>query len=358
MSLSSLFKKTHPFLDWIQVEISSFCNCKCVYCPHTEYSEHWQNRLLPIELFRKLTPAFARTKLIHLQGWGEPFTHPQFIDFLRLAKKAGCTVGTTTNGTILGPEKIKACIYEGLDIICFSLAGVDEKNDLIRKGTHIRKVLKCIEEIHRVKKSCGTDNPKIHIAYMLMRSGLDDLHKIPYFVGNAGISQTIISSLSLVVNPAMKVEAELASDRTRYLELINNLHQIREAATNLGTEIYFNVVSLFTKEFHCSENITRALVVGSDGSVSPCVMAQIPVDGDNFYYFRGKRETLRKLTFGNIAHEPLNTIWHRKEYKSFIRSFIRGGVHSFCQNCLKRFIWNLQKDSDPYQIQLDRFFSS
>ena len=36
-----------------------------------------------------------------------------------------------------------------------------------------------MEEIHRAKDKYGADNPEIHIAYMLLRSGLDDLEKLP-----------------------------------------------------------------------------------------------------------------------------------------------------------------------------------
>ncbi len=102
------------------------------------------------------------------------------------------------------------------------------------------------------------------------------------------------------------------------------------------------------KESYCTENVERALVVGSDGSVSPCVMSQIPAEGDNFYYFRRIRQKLGKLLFGNIADETLNIIWNKKEYKKFIRTLGRGGIFPFCQNCLKRFILDLQAESFAY----------
>ena len=66
MFLNSLFNKKYPRLDWIQVEVSSFCNAECIYCPHTEYRNNWQNRLFPIELYKRLIPAFAKTKLVYL----------------------------------------------------------------------------------------------------------------------------------------------------------------------------------------------------------------------------------------------------------------------------------------------------
>jgi MoaA/NifB/PqqE/SkfB family radical SAM enzyme len=345
MFLDRIFRKGYPHLDWIQVEISTLCDGRCVYCPHTEYSNNWQNRLLPMEIYEKIVPAFERTKLVFLQGWGEPFTHPQFIDFLRLAKQAGSMTGTTTNGTILDSEKIRELVDEGLDIIGFSLAGIDHKNDTVRTGTQISKVLKCIEDIHRIKHSLSADNPKIHIAYMLLRSGLDDLDKLPAFSENAGISQTVINTLSLLVNPAMEKEALLVSEEEEYLELINRFQEVKKDAEKRGAGIFFNIVSPIMKSSFCGENAGRALVIGSDGCVSPCVMTCIPVKGTNFHYFNGKQQKLEKISFGNLADQPINEIWNKKEYRSFVKKYQEGNSIYFCQNCMKRFTMDLQTET-------------
>ncbi|MGD9159828.1 MAG: radical SAM/SPASM domain-containing protein [Desulfobacteraceae bacterium] len=357
MFFKNLFKKTYPRLDWIQVEVSSCCNAECIYCPHTEYSNNWQSRLLPVELFRKLIPAFGKIKLVFLQGWGEPFTHPQFMEFLRIAKKAGCMVGTTTNGTMLDSDKIIELIDEGLDIIGFSLAGIDEKNDSIRKGTQIKKVLKCIDDIHRIKSSKSVDNPRIHIAYMLLRSGLADIYKLPAFLKNADVDQTVVSSLSLVVNKTMEKETLRVSSEQEHRELKDILKEIKKNGddcrdgllsldrnkttadqTRLHSDIAFNIVSPLMEESFCSENIEKAVVIGSDGSVSPCVMGLIPVKGDKYYYFREKRIKLEKLVFGNLAEETLDIVWNKKEYKKFIREHRNKKFVQSCKYCQKRFV--------------------
>ena len=69
--------------------------------------------------------------------------HPEFFEMLQIAKDAGCIVGTTTNGTLVGREFIEKMVRQGLDVIGFSLAGVDEKNDKIREGTRINKFRNC-----------------------------------------------------------------------------------------------------------------------------------------------------------------------------------------------------------------------
>jgi MoaA/NifB/PqqE/SkfB family radical SAM enzyme len=339
MFLEHLIPKNYPQLDWIQVEISSYCNASCSYCPHFAFGSSWQNRFLPLEVFRNLVPAFARTHLVYLQGWGEPFLHPQFFEMLSIAKEAGCMVGTTTNGTLLDREIIEKMIYQGLDIIGFSLAGVDQKNDRIRKGTRIKKVLECIAEIHRAKDSYGADKPEMHIAYMLLRSSLDDLGKLPQFLSNTGAAQTVVSSLSYVVNPEMEKESVLAS-KENYSELKARLLEVRSEAAKRGSDIHFHLVSPVQHNFSCSENIPRAVVVGSDGCLSPCVMKQIPVQGANYYLMNGQKRLQQNLSFGNIQQESLKSIWHRKPYRQFVREFRNGSTPMVCQNCLKKQIEN------------------
>jgi MoaA/NifB/PqqE/SkfB family radical SAM enzyme len=78
---------------------------------------------MPIELFRKLITAFRKTALVYLQGWGEPFIHPQFIEMLQIVKEADCLVGTTTNGTLLSRETIEKMVSQGLDLIEFPWQG-------------------------------------------------------------------------------------------------------------------------------------------------------------------------------------------------------------------------------------------
>jgi hypothetical protein len=113
--INRLFTKSYPNLDWIQVEISSYCNANCIYCPHFAYRINWQNRHLPIDAFRNLILLFEKRNL------------------------------------------------------------------------------------------------SIHIAYMLLRSGLDELEKLPEFLSHTGVDQTVVSSLSFVASPAMESESILIS---------------------------------------------------------------------------------------------------------------------------------------------------
>ena len=59
---------------------------------------------MSMDTFTHVLPALPRTRLVFLQGRGEPLLNPVFFQMASLAKAAGCDVGTTTNGTLIDGE--------------------------------------------------------------------------------------------------------------------------------------------------------------------------------------------------------------------------------------------------------------
>jgi MoaA/NifB/PqqE/SkfB family radical SAM enzyme len=339
-----LLPRAYPALDWIQVEITSHCNGDCVYCPHSAYRANWADRYLSLEAFQKLVPAFKKTAYVHLQGWGEPFVHPDFFEMAATAKKAGCAVGTTTNGSLLTSESIERLVGEEIDVVAFSLAGPDERNDAVRSGTSLKAVLGAIEEIHRLKAAYKSKHPKIHIAYMLLRSARGDLEKLSAFFGNLGVDQVVLSSLSLVVRRELEAESFFSIPQEEFLELRRDLADFRDKAAGEGVPVFFNIVSPLIENTDCSENIQRALVIGSDGVVSPCVMTNIPAQNENFHYSEGVERHLPRIEFGNVLNTTISNIWARREYERFRGSFRQRRQYDACKGCLKRRIDDV---SDP-----------
>lgn len=311
-----------PELDWIQVEVSTHCNASCTYCPHTAYRRKWESRHLPLKVFEKLVLPFESTGHVHLQGWGEPFTHPHLIDMLRIAKRAGCAVGTTTNGTLVDHEMAELLVEEGLDMVAFSLAGVDERNDAVRRGTRLRDVLIAIEHLQRAKANRNSEKPAVHLAYLLLRSGLADLAGLPSLLTDAGVDQAVVSSLSLVVRPELVSETFLDLTREQYEGARAQMIETRQVAGSAGVDVHFRVASPFAESRSCSENVGRALVVAADGSVTPCVMANLPAIGEN-----------ARVAFGSVAETTLGGIWRRADYQQFRRAFAEGGAPARCAKC-------------------------
>lgn len=326
-----------PSLDWIQVEVTSYCNATCTYCPRTVYRDAWLNRQLSLETFERLVPAFGRTRLIFLQGWGEPFLHPELLTMMSMAKQAGCKVGTTTNGMLLDTNTMHRLVECGVDVLAFSLAGVDEGNDAIRRGTSLGKVLDAIRELHEIKKSLRRRLPEIHVAYMLLRSGLKEVERLPRALKGLGVSEVVISTLDFMACKELAAETIVPSTEQEYAGLQSQLGAVKAEGKRCGLKIHCQLFRPGERRPICTENVQRALFVSADGTVSACVFANLPVFQPVDVYGAVPRRYQRAV-LGNINDASLAAIWRRKGYRRFRQAFYRGQLPIMCEGCPKLFI--------------------
>ena len=334
--------------DWIQLEITSDCNASCIYCPRTLYKDRWANRHLPLETFKKLVPAFSETRHVHLQGWGEPFLHPDFFEMVAIAKGVGCRVGTTTNGMLLNMEKIEKVVESKIDIIAFSLAGTGEENDRIRKGTRLAKVLEAMRTLNEEKERQGVETPAIHVAYMLFQSGIGNLRNLPHLLEGCGVSDVVISFLDFIPCEGLQSEVIATATKAEHEELRSCLEEVKEEGRLHHLHFHHPLESMeerkdeCTKNVHgctenvhgCTENVQRAVCIASDGSVSPCVYTNMQVPGA-CYMPQGEKRQYERMVFGNIQEKSLRKIWQERGYAAFRNSFQKGELSSHCVRCPK-----------------------
>jgi MoaA/NifB/PqqE/SkfB family radical SAM enzyme len=323
-----------PAFQWLQVEVSSLCNGSCMYCPHTIYKSDWQEMYMSLDTFNKLEPALKRTQLVYLQGWGEPLLNPDFFEMLRIARDAGCQTGTTTNGILIDKEMAEKIIESKIDMIAFSVAGLGETNDKIRRGSNFNGILNTIAHINSVKRKRGLTRPKIHIAYLLLRSYINEVEYIAERFSGYKIDQIVISTLDFI--PERRIIAESISPRNdiEYRQFADILDKAVENGKKSHLNIHYNLSSPKITCTYCTENPRYAAFISADGSVSPCVFLNLPVpevcDKDN-----DNNITRDKLVFGNIRNESLASIWRKRDYAMFRRSFGSNDIYHYCRDCPK-----------------------
>lgn len=323
-----------PRYDWIQVEVTTHCQAACVYCPHTIYRERWPERHLSLESFRRLLPELPRAGLVYLQGWGEPFLHPEFFSLVSLARQAGCQVGTTTNGMLLDKDSLTRLLDLEVAVVAFSLAGVGAANDRVRRGTRFAQVLETLRILKELKQRKGAAGPRVHVAYMLLRSGLEDLPRLPEALKGLGVSQVVVSTLDLVAAPELTQESFRLAPPEEYQELWERLKDLTVRGGRLGLEFSHHLPPPGQRPRRCPENVGRALCVAADGGVSPCVYLNLAVKEAHFCTSEGET-VYQRLTFGNLEDQPLGQIWSATPYRRWRRRFSRGHPPVSCQGCLK-----------------------
>lgn len=123
-----------PFI--INIDPSDRCNFQCKFCPTGDrmLMEKTQGRnhgSMDFGLYKKIINDICefedKVKVIRLYKDGEPLLNPFFADMVGYAKDSGCCdrVDTTTNASLLTPEKSREIINAGLDRINISIEGVN-----------------------------------------------------------------------------------------------------------------------------------------------------------------------------------------------------------------------------------------
>lgn len=342
-----------PRLDWVQVEISSICPARCIYCPQTLFRRQWLNALMDERLFNGLLPLFRRCGLVYLQGWGEPLTHPNFFDFLRLAKNTGSRVGTTSNGMLLNQHQCERLVGEQLDILGLSLAGTDADNDRVRRGTSLAKVLSLMDTLARIKRRAGTDWPAVHVAYLLVRSGLDGMHRLPTVLKDKGIAQVVITTIDPFDDPLLREEALTPASADEETHLTTRLAELVAAGKEAGLSIHLQLpfaTDQYQSQFHpfdgsapltasrgqgCRENVELAAFVGVTGTVSPCVFANLPVAATPRHPLEMAAGRYHPPVFGDLRTSTFGAIWRSQGYAAFRHGHHVGTPPDWCRHCLQ-----------------------
>ena len=82
----------------VYIEITNICNRACSFCPGTSREKR---RITVSEFSHILDELEGITEYIYLHVMGEPLTHPQLCELVRLASLRGFKCAITTNGTLL-----------------------------------------------------------------------------------------------------------------------------------------------------------------------------------------------------------------------------------------------------------------
>jgi MoaA/NifB/PqqE/SkfB family radical SAM enzyme len=141
---------TKETLEWIDIELTSFCNIKCKGCFRVQ-SKHADKILNKTyldfytikEKFKK--EDFPNIKIINFCGSvDEPCSHPQFFQIIEYFADWNCHINIATNGslrTVQWWEKL-ATILPTSHRVTWGIDGSDELSEVYREGSNFKKVQK------------------------------------------------------------------------------------------------------------------------------------------------------------------------------------------------------------------------
>lgn len=122
------------------VDPASACNFECTFCPtgHRDLIKETGRFVgrMKLDLFKKIIDdlaSFDRSiKVLRLYKDGEPFLNKELAKMIAYAKQSGSVdyIDTTTNGSLMTPERMKPILEAGLDKINISVDGMNREQYL------------------------------------------------------------------------------------------------------------------------------------------------------------------------------------------------------------------------------------
>ena len=269
----------------VYVEITNMCNMNCSFC-HKHSRKPKQMTMDEFALV--LDKINGQTDYIYYHLMGEPLTHPQLPDFIKLAGKRGYKSIITTNGTLLS-KRSNEILSSGVHKINISLHSFEN-------GTYDEHTEYICRLADFAKKAA--DNGII-IVFRLWNKGFDD--------GKNEVVSDILKE---------NIEGEWA-ENTRGIRIRKKIHLEwgeKFEWPDSNAEIKGGKITCY--------GLKDQFGILSDGTVVPCCLDN---NGD--------------IPLGNIFDEELEVILNKEKTK-FIKSNFGNGkiVCDLCKTCgfLKR----------------------
>lgn len=141
----------HSKIEWIDVELTSFCNIRCKACLRetSKYREEFINKdLISLETIKEKFKKEDWPNLKRINFCGsvdEPISHPNFFDIIRYFADWGIYINVATNGS-LRTEKWWSDLASIMPLknhnVTFGIDGVDSTSEIYRSGSKFKKVEK------------------------------------------------------------------------------------------------------------------------------------------------------------------------------------------------------------------------
>jgi len=323
-SLLQKFPQLVPFPKFIEIEVTTHCNKRCVICEHTWWKEKATD--LTLEEFKNLVDQFD-LHWINLTGEGDAFMNKDYLNMIGYLKRRGTSVYLVDSFDLITRDIAYNLVGLNVDGIYISMDGATrETYESIKVGCNYDKVLNNIRELLEAKRVLRSPLPEICFRFVITKT---NVHEMADFVGiiNSLASRSEwgdgskIHFVGLLDFPAIS-DLYLKTIPQEYLNDV-----VQASRDSKGIPIVFAHT-----ESTKNPSINRCLAwmepyfaLVPHHMVLPCCAALMS----------NSRTHLEEYCFGNYTKEPMKHIWNHPYYKWFRTSITRrdAPVPMLCKGC-------------------------
>lgn len=313
-ALINYLYETAPYPQCIEVETTTVCNFKCVFCEHTYWQEKAQH--MSYDQFTYILDQFPDLKWIGVSGIGQSYLNPDYPRILDLCKSRGIYIEQYDHCYYLNSDRARHIVEIGLDKILVSFdAATKETYDVVRVGSDWDTVLRNVKELDNWKKRLHSHWPEIYFHFVICKSNIHEvvmhlelLNKLKIDVASVQFSRMLhdLNQENLFVEIPPNLQDEVMR---------------KSAELNIPVNWNANVSSCKPPQRTCTAWQMPFIFV--DGTVISCCALNEQND----------RPWQRETSLGNIFKQDFREIWYGEKYQQLRQGLKDGGCPSGCGRC-------------------------
>lgn len=310
----------------LYIEATTGCNLQCITCIRNV----WTDPLAPMSsrTFQAILDGLdglPELNRVVFTSFGEPLTHPHILDMIAAVRQRGLAVTLGSNGLLLKPKTIRELIRLGVDRLMISIDGGKPETYAGIRGAQLSQVIGNIQLVNELKHELGSLFPAIGVEFVILKSNVDELSELTRLAQKMNISRILVSN----------VLAYTEDMRSEILYGHEPVTPFKASGWAIRADAWVMWATLELPHMHwgaerrCRFVQDRAIVVGWDGTVSPCYALS-----HNYSYFAidGVQKQVSRYNLGNVNQQSLAEIWMAEEYTCF-RSEVLSYHFPSCPDC-------------------------
>ncbi len=324
--IGSLLQK-HPWLvpypRNIEIEVSTYCNKRCITCEHTHWNEPSRN--LTLEEFKSLTDQFP-LKWVNLTGEGDAFLNKDYLAMIRHLKRRGTSVYLVDSFDLITKDIAIELVDAGVDGIYISMDGASKETyESIKVGNSYEKVITNIRNLLTIKEIFSSPIPEICIRFVINEQNAHEMADFIRVISSIGPKKlwgdgSKLHFVGLLDYP----EIHHLYPKTIPGEYVQEAIEAAKNDPNSLPIIFARTEQLPSMNRCLAWMEPYFALVPHPMTVACCALMM-----------SNNRTEVEKYSFGDYTKEPFKAIWKHPYYKWFRRTVTnpKASVPAACAGC-------------------------
>jgi MoaA/NifB/PqqE/SkfB family radical SAM enzyme len=321
------FPNLAPYPRYIEMEMTTICDKRCVLCEHTYWKPGDQEfRHLTLTEFKEYVDQFPDLKWVNLTGEGSAFLNPEYIEMLKYLKSKNIPIFLVDHLADLDKKIIEELVKIGIDGIYVSMDGATKETyEKIKVGCNFDQVIENIRYLIRMKKKYKSPIPELCFRFVITTLNFQEIPDFVDLVASLGTKKDLGDGTRIDFCGLLNFKE---------IEYLNIKH--------IPSDILKRLVEK-QKKYDMFILFAHAEAIGMENApIESCICWMEPYIMMGGYalpccavLMANNRPWLREHAFGNLNEKHYREIWDSSRYRKF-RATInnpKAPVPLFCAGC-------------------------